>query len=87
VPFETLVLNDSGRIAEDKRLPYVTGAEFFGDRNPISYCQSVTALTLARTLGKKQRPGDRILAIVDPVFAVDDTDCEGRNGKETRCFG
>ncbi|MGO9119055.1 MAG: CHAT domain-containing protein [Desulfomonilaceae bacterium] len=72
VPFEMLVLNDGGKVQTDKTIPYVSGAEFFGDRNPISYYQSITALTLARTLGKQQKPGDRTLAMVDPVFSPDD---------------
>jgi len=72
VPFELLVLNDGGKVQTDKKPPYVTGAEFFGDRNPLSYCQSITALTLARTLGKQQKPGDRTLAMVDPVFSPED---------------
>jgi tetratricopeptide (TPR) repeat protein len=72
LPFEMLVLNDGGRIITDKKVPYVSGAEFFGDRNPISYYQSVTALTLARTLGKQQKPGEKALAMVDPVFSEDD---------------
>ncbi len=72
VPFEMLVLNDGGKVQTDKTIPHITGAEFFGDRNPISYYQSVTALTLARTLGKQQKPGDRTLAMVDPVFSPDD---------------
>ena len=49
-----------------------SGAEFFGDRNPISYYQSITALTLARTLEKQQKPGEKTLALVDPVFSQDD---------------
>ncbi|MGO9116896.1 MAG: CHAT domain-containing protein, partial [Desulfomonilaceae bacterium] len=73
VPFEMLVLNDGGKVQTDKTIPYVTGADFFGDRNPISYYQSVTALTLARTLGKQQKAGDRTLAMVDPVFSPEDT--------------
>ncbi len=79
VPFEMLVLNDGGKVSTDKTIPYVTGAEFFGDRNPISYYQSVTALTLARTLGKKQEQAEKTLAMVDPIFAVDDA----RFAKET----
>jgi len=71
VPFEMLVLNDGGNITTDKR-PQTSGAEFFGDRNPISYYQSITALTLARTLGKQQKPGEKLLAMVDPVFSSDD---------------
>ena len=66
-----LVLNDGGKIATDKK-PQTSGAEFFGDRNPISYYQSITALTLARTLGKQQKTGEKTLAIVDPVFSADD---------------
>ena len=63
VPFEMLVLNEGGKIATDKRLSYITGVEFFGDRNPISYYQSVTALTLARTLQKKGKLADRLLVM------------------------
>jgi tetratricopeptide (TPR) repeat protein/CHAT domain-containing protein len=72
LPFEMLVLNDGGKTLTDKKVPYVSGAEFFGDRNPISYYQSVTALTLARTLGKQQKPGEKALAMVDPVFSDGD---------------
>jgi CHAT domain-containing protein/tetratricopeptide (TPR) repeat protein len=76
LPFEMLVLNAGGKIATDKRVPYVTGAEFFGDRNPISYYQSVTALTLFRTLGKRHRAGDKALAMVDPIFSEEDSRLE-----------
>ena len=72
VPFEMLVLNDGGKIVTDNKRPQTSGAEFFGDRNPISYYQSITALTLARTLGKQQKPGEKLLAMVDPVFSSDD---------------
>lgn len=72
IPFEMLVLNTGGQVKTDKTIPYVIGAEFFGDRNPISYYQSVTALTLARTLKERQKRGTRTLAVVDPVFSRDD---------------
>lgn len=72
VPFEMLVLNDGGKVATDKQIPYVTGAEFFGDRNPISYYQSVTALTLARTFGKQKSAGEKSLVMDDPIFDPDD---------------
>jgi len=72
LPFEMLVLNTSGEVKTDKAVPYVVGAEFFADRNPISYYQSITALTLARTLGKRQKPGEKLLAMVDPVFGSED---------------
>ncbi len=72
LPFEMLILNQGAEVRTDQRIPYLTGAEFLGDRNPISYYQSVTALTLARTLGKQQKGGDRTLAMVDPVFSPED---------------
>jgi len=72
LPFEALVLNEGGKAEAGGKSVQITGAEFLGDRNPLSYYQSVTALTLARTLGKQHRAGDRTLAMVDPVFATDD---------------
>ena len=72
VPFEMLVLNNNGKIVTDKEIPQTSGAEFFGDRNPISYYQSVTALTLARTLGKRNKTGEKTFAMVDPVFTLND---------------
>jgi CHAT domain-containing protein len=72
LPYEMLVLNDRGRIASGKTIPSVKDAEFFGDRNPISYYQSITALTLARTLRKNERMGSRTLVMDDPVFQPDD---------------
>ena len=68
LPFEMLVLNDKGTIKTDKDLPYVSGAEFFGDRNLISYSQSVTALTLSRIHAKSKAKEAGLLAIADPVF-------------------
>jgi hypothetical protein len=72
VPFEMLVLNDGGRIATRDNMPAVVAAEFFGDRNPISYYQSVTALTLARQFGKLKTGTDKALVMDDPVFNTDD---------------
>ena len=70
LPFEALPLKSGARIAVDKKIPYVKAAEFFGDRNPLCYCQSVTALTLARTLGKRKKPVERLLVLADPVFQM-----------------
>ena len=72
VPFEMLLLNDGGKVIIDNKTLQTSGAEFFGDRNPISYYQSITALTLARTLGKQQKCGEKLLAMVDPVFSPED---------------
>ena len=72
VPFEMLTLNDKGSVKTDRQIPYVSGAEFFGDRNLISYNQSVTALTLARTHSKGKAAAGGLLAIADPVFSEKD---------------
>jgi len=72
IPFEMLVLKAGGIIETDKRIPYVSGTAFFGDRNPISYYQSFTALTTARTGRTQRKGGDRLLVIADPVFRMRD---------------
>lgn len=70
--FEMLVLNKGGKIVKGKKGPYTKGADFFGDRNPISYNQSVTALTLARTLVRHGKGGTKLLVMADPVFRMGD---------------
>ena len=77
LPFEMLVLNSTGVVKTDKTLPYVINAEFFGDRNPLSYSQSITALTLARTLRRNDQFGDRVLVVADPVFDMRDRRAQG----------
>ncbi|MFH1113631.1 MAG: CHAT domain-containing tetratricopeptide repeat protein [Pseudomonadota bacterium] len=72
LPFEMLVLGTGGTVGTDGPTPAISGAEFFGDRNPLSYYQSVTALTLARTLRTQRKSSGRLLAMVDPVFSADD---------------
>ena len=59
-------------MAKDKPIPYPKGVAFFGDRNPISYSQSITALTLARTFAKTRETGTRSLVMDDPVFKPED---------------
>ena len=80
LPFEMFVMNDAGTIKTDKTLPYVSGAEFFGDRNPISYSQSVTALTLTRIHSKKKPSDGGLLVLADPVFVENDK----RTAKDTK---
>jgi tetratricopeptide (TPR) repeat protein len=93
VPFEMLVLNDGGRVATDKPLPYVVGADFFGDRFPVSYCQSVTALTLARNYPKLSGSQKQMLVMADPVFELNDKRAQAVSGmahlpsEEQRSYG
>ncbi|MGB9616156.1 MAG: tetratricopeptide repeat protein [Desulfomonilaceae bacterium] len=71
-PFEMLTLNRKGTVRQGTGFPLVASAEFLGDRNPISYSQSITALTLARTVNFKEPPAERVLVIADPVFEMKD---------------
>ncbi len=72
LPFEMLVINKGQGWNTTTKNPYPRGAVYFGDRNPISYYQSLTALTLARTLGEVKKPGPRTLVMADPVFESND---------------
>lgn len=68
LPFELLMLNSDIRVNHEKGFPYLEGASFLDGRNPISYFQSATALTLSRTVRANQTKGDRVLVMADPVF-------------------
>jgi tetratricopeptide (TPR) repeat protein len=84
LPFEMLVLNEGGKVKTDGKIPYVSRAAFFGDRNPISYHQSITALTLARTLAKQVKAGKKVLVMDDPVFSADDERLKNSSAKKRK---
>ncbi|MBM4326440.1 MAG: tetratricopeptide repeat protein [Deltaproteobacteria bacterium] len=72
LPLEMLVLSDGGSLNLSGDVPQTSGARFFGDRNPLVYYQSITALTLARTVQDRKEHQERLLVIADPVFAAAD---------------
>jgi tetratricopeptide (TPR) repeat protein len=72
LPFEMLVIKEGTGWNTSGQSPYPEGVVYFGDRTPLSYYQSLTALTLARTLGQVKKAGLRTLVIADPVFQPDD---------------
>jgi tetratricopeptide (TPR) repeat protein len=72
IPFEMLVINQGGKISTSGRVPQTADTEFLGDRNPVSYYQSITALTLTRTLGSQGENAGKLLVMADPVFGKDD---------------
>jgi len=82
LPFEMLVLSQDGKVIADETIPQISGAHFFGDRNPISYYQSVNALTLARNFRKQKPAGKKWLVMDDPIFGPDDT--RVKHTRETR---
>ncbi len=71
-PFEMLVLNSGGRVIRGGKLFITVGIDFFGTRNSLSYYQSVTALTLARTLATSDKFRENLLVVADPVFEMQD---------------
>ena len=72
LPFEALVVSGKPTWKEDSTGPYPEGLTYLCDVHPVSYYQSITALSLARTLRLKEKPGAKTLVIADPVFGPDD---------------
>ncbi|MGA8832111.1 MAG: CHAT domain-containing tetratricopeptide repeat protein [Desulfomonilaceae bacterium] len=73
LPFEALVTGGQARWNKGEHgVDYPEGLTFLGDEHPISYYQSITALTLARTVGSKGKPEGQLLVLADPVFAMKD---------------
>ena len=62
--------------------PYPEGLTYLGDVYPISYYQSITALSLARTLRSNEKPGTKTLVVADPVFEADDARLESASNTE-----
>jgi len=76
LPFEMLVLNKTGRMTEravkisggkEIRIPATKGVEFFGEKNPLVYYQSLSALNLARSASKSRGVADKLLVIADVI--------------------
>lgn len=73
LPFDALVTGGQGVWQKGSRgFPYPDGLTYLTDEHPISYYQSLTALTLVRTLGTRNTAENRIAVIADPVFQMAD---------------
>jgi tetratricopeptide (TPR) repeat protein len=77
LPFEMLPLTKEGKVEESGKNISVKGASFLGDRNQIVYAQSLTALSLSRTLEKRIASKDNVLIFADPVFQLTDERVQG----------
>jgi tetratricopeptide (TPR) repeat protein/CHAT domain-containing protein len=85
IPFEMLVMNDSGKIVIDESgIPKTQGVSFLGDRNPVTYAQSLTALSLVRFQSAQKIAGSRVMAMVDPVFSIEDSHFNSAPIEETK---
>ncbi|MCX5873109.1 MAG: CHAT domain-containing protein, partial [Deltaproteobacteria bacterium] len=87
LPFEALVIDGTPKWKQGEWGDYPDGLRYVGDRNPVVYAQSLTALTLARGMGEKAKTSasaksgntDRMLVMADPVFDMNDTRAQGMN--------
>ncbi|MFH0821652.1 MAG: tetratricopeptide repeat protein, partial [Pseudomonadota bacterium] len=73
LPFEALVKDGTPQWGQEEGKTVLKGLTYLGDMHPVTYYQSITALTLARE--RKAQPKsaqDKILIIADPVFSPDD---------------
>ena len=60
LPFEALVVSGKATWNEDSGRPYPEGLTYLGDVYPISYYQSITAMSLARTMRSNENPAQRL---------------------------
>ncbi|MBM4328820.1 MAG: CHAT domain-containing protein [Deltaproteobacteria bacterium] len=72
VPFEALVTRGSVEWKKGKWGDEPSGLTYVGDLYPLAYYQSLTAMSLVRTLAAKKKTGDRVLVVADPVFEMQD---------------
>ncbi|MFC1835015.1 CHAT domain-containing tetratricopeptide repeat protein [Thermodesulfobacteriota bacterium] len=77
LPFEMLVLNDRGKVEDKDGSPTVVDAEFFADRNPLSYYHSFRQLEKDRLARKKVWVPARVLVIADPVYPGGESEFSG----------
>jgi CHAT domain-containing protein len=72
LPFEALVESGSVEWKAADWGPYPSGLKYLFDRNPINLRQSLTAITLAKTLEFGKNDGRSLLVLADPVFQAAD---------------
>jgi len=73
LPFEALVVEGKAEWKQWRSGEYYQeGLIYLADQHPVSYHQSITALTLSRTMGNKSKPRENLLVVADPVFELKD---------------
>ncbi len=80
VPFEALVVRGDASWQKEGRYPFPKGITYLGDLYPVNYHQSVTGLTLSRTLRRPSGAQDRLLVMADPTFDTSDPRLKGIAG-------
>jgi CHAT domain-containing protein len=73
LPFEALVVKGDPKWVKGEWGSYPSGLTYVGDLHPIAYSPSITAMTLARKLKKREWDGEPALVLADPVFHMSDS--------------
>jgi CHAT domain-containing protein len=81
LPFEALVAEGKPVWKHSAQGDYPAELTYVADLYPIDYYQSLTAMTLVRTLGRDTRSGKSTLVMVDPVFSPSDERLHGAAGQ------
>ncbi len=72
VPFEALVAGGKPVWKQGSQGDYPAGLTYVADLYSIAYYQSLTAMTLVRTLRTRNEDAKRMLVMADPVFQTSD---------------
>ncbi len=72
LPFEALITSGVPSWRTGTYGDFPQGVNYLGDRNPVIYSQSLTAMTLVRKIAKAEQTGGAVLVMADPVFQVTD---------------
>ena len=72
LPFEALITGGVAVWTSGAYGEFPQGINYLGDRNPIIYSQSLTAMTLVRKLAKAEQTDGAVLVMADPVFEMTD---------------
>ena len=72
LPFEALITGGVPKWTTGPYGDFPQGINYLGDRNPIIYSQSLTAMTLVRKLAKAEQTGGAVLVMADPIFDITD---------------
>ena len=88
VPFEMLVMNDTGKTVTAGGTVRTEGVDFFMQRHPISYYHSVTALTYSRERAeRKGTPAKKFLVIANPQLQCNESSRDHPSGEDRDGIG
>jgi CHAT domain-containing protein/Tfp pilus assembly protein PilF len=87
LPFEALVTSGKPVWKQSPQGDYPAGLTYVADLYSIAYYQSLTAMTLVRSLGKHKSNGNRLLVMADPVFETSDERLRDSDRPTTRPQG